>query len=423
MKPMHLNTALKGLFENKVKRANRKAAKLGMAPVTFTYGKTYEASAGTDTIGSYLIHKNGREERVALYTEVHLDGEAPVIDGYRFVATVDLRGEKPVVKAQPYAGNVDLSKYHDTDCHCDHCGYNRNRNDVLVLQDVATGETMQLGRSCAADFFRSKDATAMLACSDWIDSYGNITDPQGRAEPRMGVERLFAMAAAVVRVFGWVNHKDLSFDDRLVSTKARVWQNLFPWATMDPADRVTVTAEDEAEAKIVMKWLHEKFLDVPTAECNDFQRNVQAVVEGVDTGYPMIREKYLNYLIWGIAGYKRDLQRDAEERRRKAEAAKQVAASEFVGVPGERGEFEGLTLTFRRVFGTQYGVKVLLKFIDPDDNVVVWWGTNDTALNMIVDEVYALKATVKGHETYEGMKQTVLTRAQVLEGKLKEDEE
>ncbi len=422
MEPMILNTALKGLFEAKLRRSNNKAVKLGLKPAEFSYGATTEEHVASDTVGAYVTKDaDGKHIHAALYTEVFLSGEAPTIDGYRLAAVVDLRGERPVVKAQPYS-TVDLTKYHDTDSHCDHCGHSRHRKDVLVLENIETGETTQIGRSCAADFFRTSNIKALVSCSDWTEAYGNVTDTQGRAEPRVRIAHLFAQAAAVVRVFGWVNHKDVTYDNNLVSTKARVWANLFPWPMMPQKERVLITEEDEAEALVVMEWLNDRFLSKADADCSDFERNVKAVVEDADGPNPMIREKYLNYLIWGIAGYKRDLQKDAEERRRKAERAQMVDASSYVGTVGDRATFEKLTLTFRRVFGTQYGVKVMLKFLDQNDNLVVWWGTNDTALNMVVDEVYTLKATVKCHEVYQDVRQTLLTRAQVLEGKLDEEE-
>jgi len=421
MEPIMINTAVKALFEKKAKKANAKAEKLGLKGVDVVYGSTREVACGSDTIGAYLaVDANGRRSYVALYTEVCLIGEAPVVEGYRFVATVDLRGSKPMVRKQPYT-NVDLSRFHDTDSHCDHCNTTRARNDVLVMENVATGELMQIGRSCVADFMRSKDATALLACSDWAESYGNITESNGKHEGTVSLQRIYETAAAVVRTFGWVATKDLYVDNTLTSTRSRVWQNLFPWPSMPQEDRVTVTPADVAEAKVVVHWLEDKFLSKEVGACNDFERNVQAAVEGLDGGFYYVRERNLNFVIWGIAGYKRDLQKDAENRRRAAEQAKQVAASEFVGVPGKRDEFT-MTLTFKRGFGSDFGVRYMQKFTDLDGNVLVWWGTNDVAASTVVGNLYTFKATVKEHAVYEGVKQTVITRAALLQGELQKED-
>lgn len=417
MNPMMINTALKSLFLKKVSKVNNKASKLGMAPVDIEFGATVELDSSPDKVGAYKVQDSkGRNKWVALYTEVTIVGDAPVIDGWKLIAVVDLRGEKPMVREVPFVQNSGVSKYFDTDCRCDHCNTLRARNDVLVIEN-AEGEQMQLGRNCAADFFGTSDATQRLSVCDWIDAYDETGESIPRGEQSVGVARMYAVAAAVVRTFGWVSHRDVEFDNTLTSTRSRVWANLFPWPQMPAEDKVTVTEKDEAEAEVVMQWLNDKFLSVEDG--NDFQRKVQASVEGDNV--PYVRLRNLNMLIWGIAGYQRDLQKDAEKRRIQREKLKQAGQSDYVGTVGERREFR-LTLQFKRGFGSEFGVKYLQKFVDEDGNVIVWWGTNDVSAQTVVGNTYLFKATIKGHDEYEGVKQTCLTRAALIEGELQEDE-
>lgn len=408
MEPLIINAALTILFEDKVMKVNRKAAKLGMPAVSFEYGNTFERPADVETVGSYVkTDENGKQRRVALYREVFLLGEAPVIEGYEFLATVDLKGATPMVNRQPYtATDVDLTPYFHTDGHCDHCNTTRQRNDVLLVREVATGKIMQVGRNCAADFFRSKDAAAMVAVCDWIGAYGNVNENDARAEPYMTVRRLFETAAAVVRTFGWVNHKDLPFDSTLRSTRSRTLDNLFPWATMPAEDKVVITDEDVAEAAVLIEWATRKFFDVEPR--SEFEHKVKAAVEDWN-GTLMVRHKNLNMLIWMIGGYKRDLQKEAEERMKRAAQAKQAAGSQHVGTVGTRYDFD-LGVQFKRAFDGQYGMRFMIKMTDTDGNVFVWWGTNDFAADLKVGDKVKCKATVKAHETYQDCAQTVLTR-------------
>ena len=230
-------------FEDKVAKLNRRADKLGMPHVQFDYGQSFERGADRETFGSYIVQdENGKDRRVALYREVFIHGDAPVVEGWQFIATVDHKGQTPIVNRQPYtAADVDLHEFECRSNTCDHCGYTRNRNDVLVLRNVATGELMQLGRNCAADFFRSKDASGILSVSDWLSQVSDLSERSPRAEPYMTVQRLFETAAAVVRTFGWVNHKDVEFDNTVMSTRSRTWANLFPWPEMKREDRVVIT--------------------------------------------------------------------------------------------------------------------------------------------------------------------------------------
>ena len=93
---------------------------------------------------------------------------------------------------------------------------------------------------------------------------------------------------------------------------------------------------------------------------------------------------------------------------------------ELRGLRLTRGDFT-LTLQFKRAFGGEYGVRYLQKFVDADGNVIVWWGTNDVAAGTVVGNTYVFKATIKSHDVYEGVKQTTLTRATLVEGELKEE--
>lgn len=410
-----INAALTFEFEDKVAKLNRRADKLGMPHVQFDYGASFERGADRETFGSYIVQdENGKDRRVALYREVFLTGDAPVVEGWQFIATVDHKGAKPIVNRQPYtATDVDLSAFEHRSNTCDHCGFTRNRNDVLVLRNVATGETMQLGRNCAADFFRSKDASGILSVSDWLSQVSDLSERSPRAEPYMTVQRLFETAAAVVRTFGWVNHKDVEFDNTVQSTRARTWANLFPWAEMKREDRVTITDEDREEARVLIEWADRKFFSVEDG--NEFERKVQACVENWN-GTLMVRQKYLNMLIWMIGGYKRDLQKEATERMKRAARAKQAAGSQHVGTVGTRTEFE-LGVEFKRAFDGQYGIRYMIKMTDADGNVFVWWGTNEFAADLKVGDKVRCKATVKAHDEYEGCAQTVLTRltGEVLE--------
>lgn len=402
-----LNAALTIAFEDKVMKLNRKAAKLGMDAVGYAFGEAFEAAADADTIGSYLTtDATGRQHRVALYRPVFLTGNAPVIEGYEFVAVVDLKGEKPMVNRQPYtAQDVDLTPFFHTDGHCDHCNTVRRRNDVLIVREVATGKVMQIGRNCAADFFRSAEAARMLACCDWMGAYGNVTNNDPKAEPYMSVRRLFEVSAAVVRTFGWVNHKD-NTDNTVPSTRSRTLDNLFPWPEMKRDRLVTVTDEDRAEAEVMLEWATRKFFAAEAT--SEFEHKVKAAVEDWD-GVLMVRHKNLNMLAWMVGGYKRDLQKDAEKRMADAARAKQTAGSTHQGEVGTRTEFD-LGVEFKRAFDGQYGTRYMVKMSDLDGNVFVWWGTNDFAADLNVGDRVKAKATVKAHDVYEGCAQTVLTR-------------
>ena len=73
--------------------------------------------------------------------------------------------------------------------------------------------------------------------------------------------------------------------------------------------------------------------------------------------------------------------------------------------------FETLTVGSIKEYETTYGWRTLIKFIDPDGNILIWrasgkqpeWVQRDTQVN--------LKATVKEHKDYGGIRETIINRA------------
>lgn len=410
---MFINFALTDAFEAKVTKLSRRAIKMGMEPVMFQYGNIIEKSCSSMAAGAFLT-KDGWK---ALYIEVTFLNEAPVMNGYKFVAVVDLMGQNPVVRRQPWASTTDLSAYFHTDGHCDHCNTTRQRNDVLIVENVETGHLMQVGRNCAADFFRCKFAENVIRVSDYETSLDiNDSNDWGHSknfQPIVPLKHLFETAAAVVRTFGWVDMKMAERDVLLESTRGRIHNNLFPYVRMPKEEMVVVLDADVLVAENVMAWLDAEWLSVPAN--NEFQQSVKAVVE-VSNDVQYVRRKNMNYLIWMINGYLVDLEKKATESKRKSV----TALSDFVGSPGDRIEVD-LTLKFRRVYGGTYGETALCKFTDAAGNTLVWRGTSPAAFQMVLDVLYTVKATVKDHTVYGGDKQTDLTRLTVLKGQLEEE--
>lgn len=86
-------------------------------------------------------------------------------------------------------------------------------------------------------------------------------------------------------------------------------------------------------------------------------------------------------------------------------------ASEHVGAVKERIEFEA---EVTGVYGTEgfYGHTDIVKFKDADNNQFTWFASDYT--NLERGDRMSIKGTVKKHEDYKGVKQTVLTRCKYL---------
>ena len=394
----HLESAMQA----KLVKLNRRAAKLGMNPVIAIITNLRQVTCTPDTRGAYL--PEDAEKPVRDLIDVTLLGDAPVIAGYTFVASIDCRGETPILRRNPGDDTgLDLHEFYSANPdRCDHCNTKRKRNDVLILR--GEGRLIQIGRNCAADFFRSTDAIAMVRVYDLYARLGDEQDydTSGRVsfeDTYVDRHRVLEMTSAVVRTFGWVSSK-MAFegDGSDIKTAWRVEENLFWRRETRERSLAHTQDEDETLAWAVIAWLNREFVAIPKMERNDFQHNVCGSMES-----GMVRTRNFGYIIWAISGYARDLE--------KTERAKVTAkVSVHIGGVGERLDFE-VRLVSLKYFESEYGLRTLCRFVDADGNIIIWWATSEPRLT--VDNTYRFKATIKKHDTYNGAAQTIVTRAKL----------
>lgn len=107
-----------------------------------------------------------------------------------------------------------------------------------------------------------------------------------------------------------------------------------------------------------------------------------------------------------ISAVKRAMVRDAEWEVKRAAQHAEDATSEWISQPGER-----ITLTAQVVatkdIESQFGIKQFILFRIGSDIAVTFYSGMDSYEK---GETVTMKATVKGHETRDGIKQTMLTR-------------
>lgn len=415
-----INVELMEVFTKKVEKFNRRAAKIGVEGVSFRVIETAEHCVDGNTFGAYpRVNAKGLTSFYAMYNRIEVVGSMPVVEGYRFIATIDMRGDTPVVRPQPGVEEkygVDLKPYFKADCWCDHCKSRRQRNDLLVLQNIETGALIQIGRNCAADFFRTKDAVNLLSVRDWFDSVSSGYEGEmagGGSVNYLPLDVVMQAAAAAVRVYGYVSSSMAKADDGAVSTRSATMSVLFPPKRLAPEERVTITTADVAEAEAAVAWLMADFVGKPETERSVFENNVVAVIEAKDTPRPAIRIKNMAFVVWAIDGYKRERQRRIEREA----VAKNPGA--YVGTIGQRVELS-LTLRIRRTFSGTYGPTALCIFSDAEGNTLIWRGSSDAAFRMKIDHAYKVKGTVKDHKLREDIPQTELTRVAVIEGELED---
>ena len=83
----------------------------------------------------------------------------------------------------------------------------------------------------------------------------------------------------------------------------------------------------------------------------------------------------------------------------------------FLGNAKDKLENVKATVTFTKVIETNYGFSTLILFRAESGHSIKWFASNAPKLE--IGDAVTLKATIKGHDTYNGIDSTVVTRAKL----------
>ena len=157
-----------------------------------------------------------------------------------------------------------------------------------------------------------------------------------------------------------------------------------------------VSAKDGERAQQAIAWA------CATTENTDYIYNLRTVV-----GAHSVVLKTAGIAASVISAWDRAMARETERAVRR-----EASCSTHRGAVGEKISFTG-EVTMVRGCESQWGTTTMIKLVDTSGNIFTWFasGGKDVARG----EHYAVTGTVKKHETYNGEKQTVVTRCKLSE--------
>ena len=163
---------------------------------------------------------------------------------------------------------------------------------------------------------------------------------------------------------------------------------------------------------------------------SDFDMNARSTFfRTLDDGTRVFREripnKFLGIAAYGFFAAKKNHEKLIEKQAADEQRAKDNAQIEFFGEVGTKFEKE---LTFDKCFGFEgaYGFQYIHIFKDDENHVFKWSTSNGTYhcwcntngregyCEYETGKKYLIKGTIKAHNEYKGVKQTVITRCEVL---------
>ena len=402
-------------FEERILKLNRRAAKLGVPAIRYISVDVIEdwvRNTKTDSINPKVAGQEYAEHYIEyprLFKVTKVEGVTPQLAGWSFIGTLDHVSEAGVIlRAVP---GEELPKvYREAQPVCDHCRAQRRRKETFIVRNEA-GVYKQVGRQCVADFLGGVDPKNIARSLEYIyealRTAGECEEEGGYGTlggNRRYLKRVLAVTAAVIRECGWLSRskaRELDYAGAPRAT-ADIVSSLLYKSKLDEDDRKllrSVTAEDEAFAEQTVAWLTE--LRETSDDLNDYLYNLTTLAQSAT-----ISPKSFGLACSMVATYQRHLG-DLLRREKWAEAN---AKSRYFGTVGKRGVYTVtvLNVIFRE---SDFGVTKIHKLVTKEGNLATWFASAEPLKQ---GKTYEVKATVKKHEEFQGVQQTVVTRVSVV---------
>lgn len=236
----YIPTANFAKFEKEIAKLSRRAEKLiGKTIRPVVYGHCKEEIA----TGVFID-----------ITEVYLDAEVPVLNGWTFCARIDHSNDiGNVIRTVPNLSGSLPGRFRTAAADCQHCNVRRMRRDTYVVRNDETGEFKQIGTTCLKDFF-GHDPFAVAKMAEilgYANEVARASTERGEAALAdrrwVNLEDYLAHTATVVREFGWVSAAAARENTALRATRDRAFCSM-------AGHEGEPTAEDVALAERALEW-------------------------------------------------------------------------------------------------------------------------------------------------------------------------
>ena len=327
------------------------------------------------------------------------------VDGKNFV-DVNLSGKD--------LGFVVPSKYFTVNpCTCDYCKTNRKRSKTYLIVNQKTGEWKQLGKECLKLFVTGIDVDAIATFESFIKEAEDAANPRdeffyNRRLRFVKVADALALACAVYRERGYLATRDAVGNSNDLCNKNIVQRKLAQQYGYDSdflnisnsvrneIDEIavkTTTAIAKEDVEVAVEMV-KRFPDEP------YYNNLKVIVSN----------EYIPLNKLGLlVSIPKAIDRYEDEKKKQEEKERLAAESDYLGSVGEKISVNFVSGREVACCETQFGLLHIYEFKDSKGNTVVWKSSSSKD----IPESGVVAGTVKSHEEYNGIKQTVILRAKI----------
>ncbi|WIB65308.1 hypothetical protein [Curtobacterium sp. MCBD17_040] len=325
------------------------------------------------------------------------------LSGWTFTGTHDVTDDGQMLH---YPATTDLPVPEVTDTTCEFCGKSRRRERVYTLHHSTDG-SKQVGKSCLEAFLGVKPKG--LWALEWtldekdLDDADDAVRWSSAGSDVFDAEELLAAAASTTGNGESFVAKSRASMEHPATSDALIMQ----WDAAHDA----ITDDGRQFARDTLTWLR------TTDEIGDYIGNLKASLIPKDGTQKWVARKHVGIAVSAISAYRRHLDREAEMAAK--EKARQEYQPGFVAPVGEKiapapativGVFhpEPRSLGYGRMAYT-----TIVKMIDASGHQVTWFASGTKMFEVGSKVNYA--GTVKDHSEYQGVDQTIITRAKITD--------
>ena len=320
-------------------------------------------------------------------------------------------------------------------CSCDKCHKKIGRNKYLVFSKVGKevetrDDLVVLGTSCAKDYFPFSVESYFGYLESAFEELGSYDEFNGS----------FGGCSSHYHTLSEIYYATLACTDNLkcYEKEGVTKGNVLGWLNNLKIDKCTYYRDaypmpsNPIPFEDVISWIKDMY---DTDEfVSDFHTNARSVFfKTLDDGTREMRneinEKYMGIAVYAFFSAKQNHDKMVAKKIAEEECAKANAEVEYYGAVGDKFE---LTLTFDKSFCFEgaYGFTYIHLFHDDEGHQFKWSSSNGTYkveydktadfggieyCEFEIGHKYLMKGTVKAHNEYKGVKQTVITRCKVLD--------
>ena len=383
--------------ENVLKLLNRYSKK------AMAYGQSLGSEMGEPYAKEISVYQEGYDERrgcsvnekvgnmrVEAFDLTIDDGGIIRKEGYTVVAKIEhLEGGNIV-----YTIDKDQEpklRWSTIKPRCEHCGGNHGQKTTFIVRND-DGDEKQVGRTCLMDYcgIDPQRIGLLNQLEDMfldldVERYDFVAHPAPNAYETM---TSLALALRLQKQFGYTPSSEGTN-----SNKAKL-QKL-----VREGERPTEREYAEAEeiAKVILS------LDRADA----FQYSLDNAWMLLRSGY--CKFSHFGYIAYAPLAYERYEEAMKRKQKYEQERVYEQEKSGYVGSVGQRLNIDVSDMKLLTSWEGEFGYTYLYKFTDATGNVLVWYASKT------MENARRIRATIKAHTEYNGVKQTIVTRCAVVE--------